>query len=104
MILTDKQENVLSVIVKGNENGSFCDLDEVIQRVFYATNKQSIQFIIRNLVGKRMIVKKETEKRRSRRRVVLCPTKSGYEFISRKRTSTPEALATVLSRELSESK
>lgn len=104
MILTDKQENVLSVIVKGNENGSFCDLDEVIQRVFYATNKQSIQFIIRNLVGKGMIVKKETEKRRSRRRVVLCPTKSGYEFISRKRTSTPEALATVLSRELSESK
>lgn len=104
MILTDKQENVLSVIVKGNENGSFCDLDEVIQRVFYATNKQSIQFIIRNLVGKKMIVKKKTEKRRSRRRVVLCPTKSGYEFISRKRTSTPEALATVLSRELSESK
>ena len=104
MILTDKQENVLSVIVKGNENGSFCDLDEVIQRVFYATNKQSIQFIIRNLVGKKMIEKKETEKRRSRRRVVLCPTKSGYEFISRKRTSTPEALATVLSRELSESK
>lgn len=100
MILTNKQENVLTVIVKGNGDGSFCDLDEIIQRVFYATNKQSIQFIIRNLVGKRMIEKKETQKRRSRRRVILCPTKAGYEFVSRKRTSTPDAMYETLSREL----
>lgn len=104
MILTDKQENVLSVIVKGNGDGSFCDLDEIIQRVFYTTNKQSIQFIIRNLVGKGMIAKKETQKRRLRRRVILSPTKSGYEFISRKRNSTPDALEKTLSRELSETK
>ncbi len=104
MILTDKQQNVLTVIVKGNANGSFCDLDEIIQRVFYATNKQSIQFIIRNLIGKGMIAKKETEKRRSRRRIILCPTKSGYEFVSRKRNATPKAMARVLSRELSETR
>jgi len=79
VILTDKQENVLTVIVKGNSNGSFCDLDEIIQRVFYETNKPSIQFIIRNLVGKGMIEKKETQKRRARRRIILCATKSGYE-------------------------
>ena len=102
MILTPKQESVLTVIVKGNTDGSFCDLDEIIQRVFYATNKQSIQFIIRNLVGKGMIEKKDTQKRRSRRRVVLCPTKGGYELVSRKRTATPQAMARVLSRELSE--
>lgn len=100
MILTDKQENVLTVIVKGNQNGSFCDLDEIIQRVFYETNKPSIQFIIRNLISKGMIEKQETQKRRARRRVVLCATKSGYEFVSRKRTSTPEAMSRVLSREL----
>lgn len=104
MILTPKQENVLTVIVKGNTNGSFCDLDEIIQRVFYATNKQSIQFIIRNLVGKGMIQKKETQKRRSRRRVIICPTENGYAFVSRKRTATPEAMSRVLSRELAEPK
>lgn len=100
MILTDKQESVLTVIVKGNSNGSFCDLDEIIQRVFYETNKPSIQFIIRNLIFKGLIEKQETEKRRARRRIILCPTKKGYEFVSRKRTSTPEAMSRVLSREL----
>ena len=100
MILTDKQESVLNVIVKGNSDGSFCDLDEVIQRVFYKTNKPSIQFIIRNLIKKGMIEKQETQKRRTRRRIILCATKSGYEFTSRKRTSTPEAMSRVLSREL----
>lgn len=100
MILTDKQENVLTVIVKGNSDGSFCDLDEIIQRVFYATNKPSIQFIIRNLISKGMIEKKETQKRRARRRITLCATKSGYELVSRKRASTPEAMSRVLSREL----
>lgn len=100
MILTDKQENVLTVIVKGNSNGSFCDLDEIIQRVFYETNKPSIQFIIRNLISKGMIEKQETQKRRARRRIILCATKSGYEFISRKRTSTPEVMSRVLTREL----
>lgn len=104
MILTPKQENVLTVIVKGNTNGSFCDLDEIIQRVFYATNKQSIQFIIRNLVSKGMIEKKETEKRRSRRRIIICPTKSGYELVSRKRIGSPDAMSRVLSKELSEIK
>lgn len=100
MILTDKQENVLKVVVKGNSNGSFCDLDEIIQRVYYKTNKPSIQFIIRNLVGKGLIEKRETEKRRARRRIVLCATKSGYEFTSRRRTSTPDALSRVLAKEL----
>lgn len=102
MILTDKQENVLQVIVKGNSDGSFCDLDEVIARVFYKTTKPSIQFIVRNLVQKGLIEKQETQKRRARRRIILCATKHGYEFVSRKRTATPDTLARVLSSEVSD--
>ena len=101
MILTDKQESVLKVIIKGNSNGSFCDLDEVIHRVYYKTNKPSIQFIIRNLISKGLIEKQETQKRRARRRVVLCATNKGYIFISRRRVAIPEVLSKVLSRELS---
>ncbi len=100
MILTDKQANVLDVIIKANTGGSFCDLDEVIQRVFYATNKPSIQFIIRNLIGKGLIEKKATQKRRSRRRIILSATKRGYEFASRKRTEIPEAMKRVLVSEI----
>lgn len=101
MILTTKQENVLTVIVRGNSDGSFCDLDEIIQKVYYKTTKPSIQFIIRNLIHKGLIQKQETEKRRSRRRIILSATESGYKTVSRKRTSTSDAMSRVLSRELS---
>jgi hypothetical protein len=83
--LTKKQESVLNTIIKGNPDGSFCDLDQVVAGVPYETNKPSMQFIIRNLIGKGLIEKKETEKRRSRRRVVLAPTREGYDLVSRKR-------------------
>lgn len=100
MILTKKQEAVLTTIVKGNSNGSFCDLDQVIAGVFYPTSKASIQFVIRNLIGKGLIKKEETQKRRSRRRIILCATEVGYKYISGKRVAVPEALGRVLAKEL----
>jgi len=96
MILTEKQEAVLTSIVRGNEDGSFCDLDQVIERVPYETTKASIQFIVRNLIGKGLIEKKRPEKRRNRRRVVLSPTPEGYRKISSKRYAGPEALARIM--------
>ena len=93
MNLTKKQQFVLEVIVKGNPDGSFCDLDEVIARVPYRTTKASIQFIIRNLIGKGLIEKHDAEKRRSRRRVVLGATPVGYKLVARKRTAVSDAMA-----------
>lgn len=87
MKLTDKQQDVLTTIVKGNPDGTFCDLDQVIENVTYKTNKPSIQFVIRNLIGKGLIEKKARESRRGRRRVVLGATKAGYIFVSRSRLS-----------------
>jgi len=83
--LTEKQEQVLATIVKGNEDGSFCDLDEVIEKVPYDTTKASIQFIIRNLKNKGLIYKRPTEKRRGRRRVVLGPTSQGFLELTKRR-------------------
>lgn len=69
---------VLGIIVRGNEDGSFCDLDQVIERVSRPTSKQSMQFTIRSMVERDLIVKKNFERRRHRRRVVLAPTTTGY--------------------------
>ena len=67
--------------MKGNEDGTFVDLDEVLDRVPYETTKQSIQFSIRALVKKELIEKQEREKRRGRSRVVLGPTELGYSVL-----------------------
>ena len=85
MKLTEKQEQVLETIVKGNQDGSFCDLDQVIDQVPYDTTKASIQFIIRNLMNKGLIYKKPTEKRRGRRRVVIGPTSQGFLELTKRR-------------------
>ena len=85
MKLTEKQELVLETIVKGNDDGSFCDLDQVIESVSYETNKPSIQFIIRNMMKKGLIYKKPTEKRRGRRRVVIGPTGQGFLELTKRR-------------------
>ena len=85
MKLTEKQELVLQVICKGNDDGSFCDLDQIIEKVPYDTTKASIQFIIRNLVTKKLIYKRPTEKRRGRKRVVIGPTSQGYLTLTKMR-------------------
>jgi len=100
VILTAKQDSVLTVIVRGNSDGSNCDLDQVIGGVFYKTNKPSIQFIIRNLIGKNLITKQPTENRRTRRRIIFCATEGGFRMASRKRSSVNETLKRVLSRDV----
>lgn len=92
MKLTEKQEQVLETIVKGNHDGSFCDLDQVIEKVPYDTTKASIQFIIRNLMGKGLIYKKPTEKRRGRRRVVIGPTSQGFLELTKRRLDRSQDL------------
>lgn len=96
MKLTEKQKEVLATIIKGNPDGTFCDLDQVIESVGYNTSKASIQFVIRNLIGKGLIEKKPRESRRGRRRVVLGGTKAGYIFISRGRVAGAEEMKKIL--------
>lgn len=82
MILTEKQLHIMSVIMKGNDDGSFVDLDQILERIPYETTKQSIQFSIRALIERQLINKKPHEKRRGRRRVVLGPTELAF-FVMR---------------------
>lgn len=96
MTLTDKQEAVLTTVVKGNPDGSFVDLDQLIDEVPYKTTKEAIQFVIRSLIKKGLMEKKDTEKRRGRRRAVLGATPEGYAFLSRRRIAHNEELMKIM--------
>ena len=96
MKLTEKQKKVLMVVVRANPDGTFCDLDQVIERVPYKTTKASIQFIVRNLIGKGLIEKVDTEARRNRRRIILGPTAEGYKLVSQGRLSGFEELGKII--------
>ncbi len=80
MRLTDKQLELMRVIISGNEDGSPTDLDQIIERVSYQPTKQSIQFSIRALVKHELIEKLGGEKRRGRYRVIIAPTPLGKHF------------------------
>ena len=82
MHLTTKQLHILSTVIKGNPDGSFIDLDQLLERLPYETTKQSIQFSIRALIAKKLLMKHPREKRRGRSRVILSATDLGYRIMS----------------------
>jgi len=85
MNLTGKQNWIMQILTKGNQDGSFCDLDELLEQLGqefdWHTTKQSLQFSIRALIKRKLIYKVGTEKRRGRNRVVLAPTFMGYQVM-----------------------
>jgi DNA-binding PadR family transcriptional regulator len=81
MHLTSKQIELLTVISRGNADGSPTDLDEVIERVSWHPTKQSIQFSIRALLKHELIEKGAVEKRRGRNRVIIKATKIGAAHV-----------------------
>lgn len=79
MYLTRKQTTIMQTIVKGNQDGSFVDMDQLLQRINYETSKQSMQFSLRKLVEKGLVEKQPYECRRGHRRVIISATSLGYE-------------------------
>lgn len=83
MRLTDKQKRVLRIIAVGNDDGSPCDMDQLVERMESLgdpTTKQAMQFIIRSLVTKGLIEKQGREKRRLRSRMTYLPTEAGFSL------------------------
>ena len=76
--MTTKQIQIMTTVIRGNADGSFMDLDQVLECLQYKTTKQSIQFSIRALISKGALSKKPRENRRGRSRVVISPTRDGY--------------------------
>lgn len=84
--LTAKQFQILDVLTRGNPDGSFCDLDELLMRVQYETSKDSLHFSVRALMRRGYITKHERETRRGRSRRVLSATPLGYDLLCSSRT------------------
>lgn len=76
--LSAKQTEILTVIVRMNPDGTFVDLDQLIERLSYKPSKEAIQFSLRHLIGRELIEKKPVELRRGAQRRVFSPTIHGY--------------------------
>lgn len=94
MNLTNKQLELLRVIVAGNGDDDPADLDEILDRVRYETTKQSLQFSIRALIKRELIEKKGIEKRRGRQRQVIAATAMGKSMLAPRVVSSPAFIET----------
>jgi len=68
----------MTLLVKGNPDGSFLDIDQLIEALSYTPSKEALAWSIRYLIGYGVMIKGGTEKRRKARRRILIPTASGY--------------------------
>lgn len=84
MNMTTKQRTIMEAILRGNPDGSWMDLDQLITTLPYKTGKDSMHFSIRALVNKGLLEKKPLEFRRGQERRVLAPTGLAYEVCLRK--------------------
>jgi hypothetical protein len=83
LYMTNKQIQVMKVILKGNTDAAGwtpVDLDQLLERIPYETTKASMQFTIRYLINKGCITKGQ-EKRRSYTRATYLPTDQGKSMI-----------------------
>ena len=83
MGLTAKQNQLMAVIIAGNDDGSAADVDQILERLPYDTTKQSIQFSFRALVAKGCI-ERESKRvlRRGKSRVTYIATSYGQAFFT----------------------
>lgn len=79
--ITNKQFDILSCVRKGKPDGSFLDMDELLEGVTYETSTQSMQFSIRFLVNRGLVEKKPKEVRRGRSRAIYALTPKSYMYL-----------------------
>ena len=83
MHLTLKQLELMRVICKKNEDGSWLDVDQIVERTAYKPTKQSLQFSIRALIKHGLIEKLAQENRRNRQRTIIGPTEAGLKIMGK---------------------
>lgn len=78
--LTDKQISIINVIKKGNTDGTWADIDQILDRIEYTTTKESLQFSLRFLVNRGLIKKSHKEIRRGRLRIIYQPLMAAFNI------------------------
>jgi len=77
MYLTEKQIQIMATVVRANPDGSYLDVDQLVENLPYRTTKQSIHFSLRALIKKGLLIKHPKELRRDRIRIIIAPTLLG---------------------------
>lgn len=80
-VMSAKQREVLTCVVRANPDGTWLDLDQLLDKLTYAPTKPALQFTVRQLIERGFIEKKPEEFRRGYERRVLAPTMKGYEVL-----------------------
>lgn len=78
--LTQKQAEILKLVTRGNPDGTFLDLDQLLEKLTYKPEKAAVQFSLRFMIRRGLIAKHPLEFRRGAKRRVLGPTPEGYEW------------------------
>jgi hypothetical protein len=50
MNMTSKQRQITDTVIKGNPDGSWLDIDQLVENVPYETSKDSMHFSLRALI------------------------------------------------------
>jgi len=80
--MTPKQRSVLSVICNKNPaDGKHVDMQQLLELLDYPSSRDAVQFVIRSLVKKKLIVKLPHEFRRGKKRVVFAATGWGKQSV-----------------------
>lgn len=78
VLRTGKQTQIMTCIVRANPDGTFLDIDQLLEALPYDTTKSSIQFSLRALIKKGFIERGELRKRDGQNRRIIKPTYLGY--------------------------
>lgn len=76
--LSAKAFEAVRIVMRGNPDGSWVDLDQLRERLSYKPSKESLQFTVRALIKRGLIEKKPEEERRGARRRILAPTAKAF--------------------------
>lgn len=76
-VLSAKQREIIGIIVRANPDGTWVDLDQLIERLSYKPSKEAIQFSLRSLIDRGLIEKRDLEMRRDAERRIYAPTPKG---------------------------
>lgn len=96
--LTKRQLEVVTVLYSASrERDSLVDLDQLLDLLSWSPSKESVQFIVRALVEKKLVAKAGIQGRRGRNRVCYRLTDDGKLILDPRST---EALSTEHEKDL----
>lgn len=88
--LTPYQLEILEAVRKAAAEGYDIDLDQLLDTLSWKPTKQSLQFSIRALIAKKMILKAGMQIRRGRKRVCFCLTREAEAVFDPRSAAAPE--------------